>query len=72
MQTVESYVGVVEKGIEIRGAVVRREVEDKKISDEKVIGMTAEVKLSGADRDAVILEFDKFFKHLKEVVDQMD
>ena len=72
MQTVESYVGVVEKGIEIRGAVVRREVKDKKISDEKVIGMTAEVKLSGADRDAVILEFDKFFKHLKEVVDQMD
>ena len=72
MQTVESYVGVVEKGIEVRGAVVRREVKDKKISDEKVIGMTAEVKLSGADRDAVILEFDKFFKHLKEVVDQMD
>lgn len=72
MQTVESYVGVVEKGIEIRGAVVRREVKDKKISDEKVIGMTAEVKLSGADRDTVILEFDKFFKHLKEVVDQMD
>ena len=72
MQTVESYVGVVEKGIEVRGAVVRREVKDKKISDEKVIGMTAEVKLSGTDRDAVILEFDKFFKHLKEVVDQMD
>ena len=72
MQTVESYVGVVEKGIEVRGAVVRREVKDKKITDEKVIGMTAEVKLSGADRDAVILEFDKFFKHLKEVVDQMD
>ena len=72
MQTVESYVGVVEKGIEVRGAVVRREVKDKKISDEKVIGMTAEVKLSGADRDTVILEFDKFFKHLKEVVDQMD
>ena len=72
MQTVESYVGVVEKGIEIIGAVVRREVKDKKISDEKVIGMTAEIKLSGADRDAVILEFDKFFKHLKEVVDQMD
>ena len=72
MQTVESYVGVVEKGIEVRGAVVRREVKDKKISDEKVIGMTAEIKLSGTDRDAVILEFDKFFKHLKEVVDQMD
>lgn len=72
MQTVESYVGVVEKGIEIRGAVVRREVKDKRITDEKVIGMTAEVKLSGADRDAVILEFDKFFKHLKEIVDQMD
>ena len=72
MQTVESYVGVVEKGIEVRGAVVRREVKDKKISDEKVIGMTADIKLSGADRDAVILEFDKFFKHLKEVVDQMD
>ena len=72
MQTVESYVGVVEKGIEVRGAVVRREVKDKKISDKKVIGMTAEIKLSGADRDAVILEFDKFFKHLKEVVDQMD
>lgn len=71
MQTVESYVGIVEKGIEIRGAVVRREIKDKKISDEKVIGMTAEVKLSGADRDAVVLEFDKFFKHLKEVVDQM-
>jgi hypothetical protein len=71
MQTVESYVGVVEKGIEIGGAVVRRKVKDKKISDEKVIGMTAEVKLSGADRDAVVLEFDKFFKHLKEVVDQM-
>jgi hypothetical protein len=72
MQTVESYVGIVEKGIEIRGAVVRREVKDKRITDEKVIGMTAEVKLSGADRDAVVLEFDKFFKHLKEVVDQMD
>lgn len=72
MQTVESYVGVVEKGIEVRGAVVRREVKDKKISDEKVIGMTAEIKLSGADRDTVVLEFDKFFKHLKEVVDQMD
>ena len=71
MQTVESYVGVVEKGIEVRGAVVRREVKDKKISDEKVIGMTAEIKLSGTDRDAVILEFDNFFKHLKEVVDQM-
>lgn len=72
MQTVESYVGIVEKGIEIRGAVVRREVKDKRITDEKVIGMTAEVKLSGADRDAVVLEFDKFFKHLKEIVDQMD
>ena len=72
MQTVESYVGVVEKGIEIRGAVVRRKMDDKKLSDEKVIGMTAEVKLSGADRDTVVLEFDKFFKHLKEVVDQMD
>lgn len=72
MQTVESYVGVVEKGIEIRGAVVRRKMDDKKLSDEKVIGMTAEIKLSGADRDAVVLEFDKFFKHLKEVVDQMD